>query len=88
VNLVEPETIKNLNKKMISQLGFFMPGNANKWLCGAIFGIKPLQVKHLKELNKEDIREYWLNKSDSNMKEFIRSQWDNIATIVSHRNVI
>ena len=44
----EPVEIAKLNNEMATDLAYFLPGNANKFLAGAVLLIKPLHVKHLK----------------------------------------
>ena len=54
---------------MANELKWFAPGNANKFFVCAVLCIKPLQVKHIKGVLKDDIRDYWLAKSTSLVKE-------------------
>lgn len=83
----EPKFAEKLNKGLINTLAWLMPGNANKFLAAAMLGIKPLHVKHL-QLKPEDVRDYWLGRSESRVKHYMLHHWDNIQNCLRNRSTV
>ena len=84
----EPAFITSLNRELANATAAISPGNSLNYISCAVLALRPFQCRHFgSEVRKEDIRTYWLHKSDSRMKDYIIRHWSNICTCLKNRSL-
>ena len=67
---VEPRIFEKSNSQLSQYINTIAPGLSNNLLACAVLTIKPSSLQHL-DMSHEQIRDYWLSKSESSVKPFI-----------------
>lgn len=57
LNREEPAFIKGLNQEIANAVAYIAPWIALNYLASAVYCLKPIHIKHIKNVRKEDIRD-------------------------------
>ena len=82
----EPGAIKKVNTLFAKKAAYICPGFSNTNLTCAVMNAKPISLTHLR-MSKEQVRDYWLNRSVSTNADWVRAQWNNIQLLLKHRHL-
>ena len=82
----EPTMITKFNKDYAQRCANIIPGATSPFIAMSTYATKPISLKHL-DLTEVQCREFWLKYSESNYKDFIRNQFDNLRITIKKGSV-